>query len=338
MKWSFFLMVCVLFLFSCSKNINREEKNMVSVKVDTIQLMSDVSTDNYIGTIEASAVSTLMCKYPGKIVTLNVKQGDYVKRGELIAVVESQNVKSTLESAEATLNQAEDGYKRLKQVYDSRSVADVKMVEIETQLAKARAAAEAARVAAQDCYIKAPFDCVVGEVFVSVGEESVVFNPICSVYDVSSLTVTFSVPEKEINNISVGDSAFVSVNALNDCSFLATVKSKGINASKISKNYDCCLSVIDKPKQLLPGMIANVSFIDNVDNCISLSMKYIKMDGNGKYVWCVNDEGIVEKRYVTLGDFVANGVIIKQGLSIGDKVVVDGVNRISSGIKVKIIP
>lgn len=62
------------------------------------------------------------------------------------------------------------------------------------------------------------------------------------------------------------------------------------------------------------------------------------MDEEGKYVWCVNNDNIVEKKYIELGDYVASGVIVKNGLSIGDKIIVDGFSRICCGTKVIIIP
>ena len=332
------LLLLVAIFISCSKDVKEKNNDLVTVKVDTIQVLDGISTNHYIGTVEASTTSTLICKYSGKIVALNIKQGDFVKKGDVIAEIESQNVKSTLESAEATLAQAEDGYKRLKQVHDTRSVADVKMVEIETQLAKAKSAAIAARSAAEDCLIKAPFDCVIGEVFVSNGEEFISLNPICTIYDISSLQISISVPEKEIGNIAIGDSAFFCVEALDKSFYHAKVKTKGVNASKISRNYDCKLAVTDNLKSIMPGMIANVYFIDSVNSYIVISPKYVKIDEKGNYVWCVNSNNIVEKRYVNLGDFVASGVVINNGLSIGDKVVVDGAKRICSGTHVNIIP
>ena len=64
--------------------------------------------------------------------------------------------KSSHEMAHATLDQAEDGYRRAEQVYRSGSIAEVKMVEITTKLNQARAAS--ADKALEDCTIKAPFD------------------------------------------------------------------------------------------------------------------------------------------------------------------------------------
>ena len=114
------LLLLVAIFISCSKDVKEKNNDLVTVKVDTIQVLDGISTNHYIGTVEASTTSTLICKYSGKIVALNIKQGDFVKKGDVIAEIESQNVKSTLESAEATLAQAEDGYKRLKQVHDTK--------------------------------------------------------------------------------------------------------------------------------------------------------------------------------------------------------------------------
>ena len=101
----------------------------------------------------------------GTLKTFAARRGDSVTKGDIVADVESQAVRSSWKMAHAALEQAEDGYRRLMQVRETGSVTDVKVVEVKTQLDRARASAEAADSALAACRVKAPFSGVVSDVF-----------------------------------------------------------------------------------------------------------------------------------------------------------------------------
>lgn len=305
----------------------------VPVKVMTIQEQSELSGRNYVGTVEASKTTVLSCPYPGTLTRLAADVGDIVRKGDTIAVIVSQNVLSTKEMAEATLAQAEDGYKRLSQVYGSGSVAEVKMVEIQTQLSKARASAEAARKAVDDCTVTAPFDGVIGEVFTEEGVETNAMAPLARLLDISCVEIEFSVPEKEIGSVDKGDIYTVEVPALDGAVFQARVKSKGITASALSHSYSCTLTPTGNTAGLMPGMVCRVYGSGSRTDGLVIPASVVKTDGNGRYVWTVR-EGKVEKRYITTGGFAGKGVSVESGLQAGDQVIVEGSQKVSSGMKV----
>ena len=125
----------------------------VPVKVVVVESRPSAGVKSYVGTVRPSKSAVISCRYSGTLSEVNVSEGDFVRKGDVVAVVESQTVKSTWEMAHASLRQAEDGYSRLMQVHGKGGVADVKMVEVETQLSKARASAAAADKALEDCRI-----------------------------------------------------------------------------------------------------------------------------------------------------------------------------------------
>ena len=161
--------VC-FFPLSCTQK-RAEEKSPVTVSVISVGSSSSCSGDVYVGQVCASRSAVVTAPYGGTLVSASVSQGDRVKASQELAKVESSGVQSSYEMACATLRQAEDGYQRLSKVYGSGSVADVKMVEMQTNLEKARAAEASARKAVEDCTLKAPFSGVVGEIYAEEGEQ-----------------------------------------------------------------------------------------------------------------------------------------------------------------------
>lgn len=316
------------------KDMTREP---VPVRVIEIKEQAGTGGSSYVGTVEAAKTAVLSCSYAGTLRDLRVSEGDAVRKGDTIAVIESQNVISAKQMADAVLAQAEDGYRRLSQVHESGSVADVKMVEVRTQLDRARASAQAARKALDDCTVKAPFDGVIGEVFAEQGVEMNAIEPLVRLMDISSVEISFSVPEKEIGAIDPGDRFSVDVPAMGGTAFLATVKSKGISASRLSHSYECTLSPSMPVKGLMPGMVCKVYGRTQNGSSIVIPASVVRTDGTGRYVWTVTPENTVEKRYITAGGFSGKGIVVDSGLEEGDKVITEGTQKVSGGMKVKIM-
>ena len=173
----------------------------VAVKVQEISDTRTAETISYVGTAEASRTAVISAPNAGRLVSLDVRRGDRVSAGQVIGQIESQTVRSTWQMAQATLAQAEDGYDRAMQVYDSGSISEVQMVEINTKLSQARAAAEAAQKALDDCTLKAPFDGYVSDVMASESVQLNMFEPVVRIMDISEIVISFSVPESEINSL-----------------------------------------------------------------------------------------------------------------------------------------
>ena len=165
----------------------------VPVRVTVVERSADAASRSYVGTVRPSKSVVLSCPYSGTLKTFAARRGDAVTKGEVLADVESQAVRSSWKMAHAALEQAEDGYRRLMQVHETGSVTDVKVVEVKTQLDRARASAEAADSALAACKVKAPFSGVVSDVFAEEGVELSPAEPLVRLLDVSSLEIEISV-------------------------------------------------------------------------------------------------------------------------------------------------
>lgn len=344
-KITYIILMFSLLLSGCAqKRTGQKETLPVQVRVMTVETSENVLSKKYVGTAVPSKSAVLSAKYAGTLVSVQVSRGVRVKKGDIIAVVESQNVKSMAESAEATLRQAEDGYERARMMYEKGGLADVKMVEIETKLAQARATAKAASKAVEDCVVRAPFDGTISDVYVEEGMDVSLMAPLARIYDISSMKITFSVPENEIGNLKVGDMATVKVPALVstrdrlDVSgiFRAELTEKGISGSVFSHSYECTLVPVAECRELMPGMVCKISTGSNRTGIV-IPSALVRTDNSGKYVWGVTDEYTVRKIYVTTGEFVSRGVAVTSGLEEGELVITEGMQKVSTGMKVQIM-
>ncbi len=142
-----FLGAAIMLLFAgCRKHTDYSAyRKPVPVEVISIDTITYVSSRSYVGTVEETTTMRLVFPLGGKVTGVYVSKNEHVKTGQVLARVDDTQQRSILQSAEATLQQAEDGYQRLKQVYDEGAVAEVKWIEMQTQLEKARAAVESAK-------------------------------------------------------------------------------------------------------------------------------------------------------------------------------------------------
>ncbi len=305
----------------------------VTVKVMRAGVTDNSGTTGYVGTVEAAKSSTITASASGTLTELNVREGQKVKKGQVIAKIESQSVKSAYSMAKATYEQAKDGMERLEKVYESGSVSEVRMVEMRTDLSKAKASRDAAKSALDNCTMKAPFDGTVERVSANVGEEVTLSAPLVHLVDPKSCEIHFPIPENEITGIRVGDKVRVSIPAL-EKEITAQVGAKGLVASSLSHSYDCTLTKLSDASDLMPGMVCKIYFetIKSVD--IVIPSTAVMTDTDGRYVWTVQD-GVVGKNYIKVGGYSGQGIIVSEGLSEDMFVVIEGARKVSTGMSVK---
>lgn len=307
----------------------------VTVKVITAGSEEFTSSSNFVGRVEPSKSALVISPYPGTLLELNAVKGRKVAKGTVIAKVDSESLRSAYEIAKSTLEQAQDGYDRVEKVYGNGSVTEVKMVEIRTKLEQAKAAEKAARQALDECEIKAPFSGVIGEVYCQKGELLTAAAPVVQILDVESVEIHFSVPEKEYSHIALGDKAEVEIPAL-DRTVTGSVAVKGISASPLSHAYDFTLKNIDDSRSLMPGMVCKVRVKSESDSMLVIPASAVMTDMEGRYIWGVDENDKVCKTYVTVGGYADKGIIVSEGIEEGDRIIVEGSRKVSTGMKVKV--
>lgn len=339
MKKSITLICLFVTLIACGNIRKKEERRVVEVEVMRVDSLDNIASTHYVGSVVPRREARLSSQHQGKIAEVMVSQGARVTAGQPLVRVDSHQLTSANEAAEAALRQAEDGLRRVNQVHQSGSVADVKLVEIETKVAQARAAAVASRKSLEECTIRAPFSGFVAKMDAEVGVEVGIVEELVRIVDMSEVEIEMAVPEKEINNVRIGDRAYIDVTAL-DVRVMAVVTEKNMIGSELSHSYKCRLKLQQRVEGLMPGMISRVFMEDaNAAHRIVVPADVIRMDSEGKYLWVAvptagDETYTIEKRRVTLGEFVGRGAEVLSGLEYGDCVVTKGGLKVSTGMEV----
>lgn len=268
----------------------------------------------------------------GTVDKVYVSLGEQVTKGQLIASLNPTSLQSSYNAAQATLQQAEDAWKRLKELHDKGSLPEIKWVEAESTLQQARATEEIARKSLNDCKLYAPFSGVIAEKNIEVGQNVAPGIPVAQLVTTRLLKIKISVPETEISDITLGQKAEVSVPALNNQIFETTVTEKGVVANPLSRSYDVKMRVTDAGKSLMPGMVAEVA-LQKKDSTAQyiIPANIVQLDENNQsFVW-LNNNGKAEKRIVSCGEFTPTGVTVVAGLKSNDQIIVEGRQKVCNG-------
>ncbi len=328
--------ITIALLYGCSgepQQIGNE--SAINVETETVRESEEFSRLEYVGIVEERSSVALGFSTLGTIESISVSEGDKIRKGQLLARLDPSSAKSVLEAADAMLRQAQDGYDRLKSLYEKGSLPEIQMVDIETKLHQAQSSYDLAEKNLKDCSLYAPSDGVVGKKMAEAGEYTIPGKTILTVLDISTVKVNFSVPENEISKIPSDCESDITVAALGDRKFTGTTIEKGVIANPVSHTYPAHVKLNNPGKELLPGMVCNIDLIPgNGSKGIVVPIIIVQTTHDGKkFVW-VDSNGIAKRSYVTTGAVKGNGVEILTGLSVGDKVVTGGYQKISEDDKI----
>ena len=337
------LLLCVAaMLMGCGgKKQDTGWRDAVGVRVAVVNGGENMHQREYVGSIGSEVEMDLFFPLGGKLTKVAVHNGQRVKKGQVLAEVDATTSRSLWGSACAALRQAEDAYRRMQRVHKEGGISDVRWVQMETDLEKARQAETAARQRVEDCVLRAPFDGVVSCGTHHVGEELKPVEPFARVIDMGRLRVAFSVPEHEVGLLPVGTAAKAVVPALDDREFALRVSDKSLVANPLGHTYKVYGTMVQQSSSnnssagLLPDMVAKVKVDIDTKAGIVVPAECVQVMPEGTVVWVV-EGGKAYHRVVTVGDFIRNGVMVEGGLNAGDSVIVSGQQKLYSGAKVKI--
>lgn len=327
------LMVCS----ACSEKKEVREARSVKVKTLTIAAQPLQGGQNYSGTIEETSGTSLSFAGIGTVKSIHVSEGQFVSKGQLIGVLDATSAQNAYEGALAAKEQALDAQQRLKMLHEAGSLPEVKWIEVQTQVRQAIAAEQIARKGLTDTKLYAPFSGYVAEKMVEAGTNVVVGMPVIRLVKIEQVKVKISVPEEEIAHINKGDEVQISVAALGGRTFTGRVSEKAVCADAISRAYEVKAEIANSQHELLPGMIGRASVgkaSAAASEAMTIPADIVQLDfDNRHFVWRVVG-GKVEKAYVSLGEMADGQVAVTNGLKPGEKVIVEGQQKVSTGMSV----
>jgi len=321
------------------KGTEKQEK-IIPVKVMEIAASQTISVRNYIGTVEESVAVSLSFSGMGTVEQVFVSEGQRVQKGQLLATLNTATAEDSYQMMLAKLQQAQDAYDRLAKLHEKGRIPDIQFVEVETGLQQAKSMTSVAKKNLDDCQLFAPRAGVIASRSIEAGSSVMPALAAFKIVSVDNVYVKIPVPEGEIGKITKGQKARIEVPALNDSVFTGEIDMKGVIANAISHTYDVKISVVNPLMKLMPGMVCKV-VVDSpeltgetVNAKITVPNRAIQISADGmQFVWLA-DGKTAKRRFVKTDGMNDDGIVVADGLSTGDKLIVEGFSKVSEGMKI----
>ena len=319
---------------------------------------ADISNkQSYIGHVEAIKSVNLIPQISGYVEKVLFQEGSLVQEGDILFIIEQKrylaNVelrKAELQSAKANLVRAERDFKRqsqlTKQNYASKATFDTAesaYLQAKAAVAQAEANLELAEIDLGYTEIKAPITGYIGKALVTEGNYvSSSAQNLARIVQTDPIRVAFSVSDKEYLNSKLfnqqnGESSIRSEIVLPNGQVIENHFKSRFTDNEINSDT-ATIAIYAEYKNgenlLVPGNYVDVKIgPKETQNVLLVPQAAVAQDEHGNYVMVVKDN-IAEQRRVTLGDTIGTKQIVKSGLTVDDKVIVQGLQKVANGTKV----
>ena len=200
-------LLSVVFVLSGCSGSQKEGRDSKEIPVEIVKVAKTVPADtrNYVGTVEEVVSSSISFQVMGNVERVLVGEGQKVREGQLLAVLDKATLENAYNASAASLRQAEDAYARMRTLHENKSLPDMKWVEVESKLEQARSMERISRKNLEDRNLYAPFGGVIGKRMVEAGENVQPGQPVFSLLRIETVNVKIAVPENEV--ATLGDQA-----------------------------------------------------------------------------------------------------------------------------------
>jgi len=324
---------------SCKQEPKAKVETVQPVKIYQVNGENDLMSKKvFTGLVKESREVKLAFQISGPLVKLNVDEGQFVRKGDVVAILDERDYQVQLASANANFENAKLQAERYAALFEKRSTSKSVYDQMQAAFKLAKAQKDAAENALNDTKIYAPFSGYVQTMFVENFEKIGAGQPIISLLDLSNLELTVALSENDYLQNKLFNKFHCQFGHFPNETF-------DLNLIDIEKKpngdnfYKMRLKIETKNSQIVPGMVASV--IVGLHSELNKTSKVpigAVFSTNGKtFVWKFDRKlGVVSKKEVLLGNFDSNGMIeISNGIADGEHVVSAGVHTLREGQKVK---
>lgn len=376
-------------LSACTSEQHKKESNgeAVPVTVGRVRHVQERETVSVSGTVATpNSPANVSFLVSGKVVFVGPREGEYVRKGQVLASIDptdfNLSVKGAaaqaataqaamekamnsarpelLEQARIGFERAEDEYRRMKMLYDSKSLApnDFQKYKAAYEHAKqdyeqakaggqkedkalskasynqAVAHLDVARKALSDATLSAPVSGYIAKRSIEPGDTATPGRTVFEIVQIDPVEVNVGVPETDVHLVKIGQNADIAVPALPGKSYQGKVRVINISADPNTRTYMTRISVPNPEHSLRVGMVAEATIRgDRTVSMVTLPGDAVVRDAQGAtqvYVYYPDQKRVYAKR-VEIGAAVNKNIEIKSGLSGNELIVLAGQTKLKNG-------
>jgi hypothetical protein len=284
------------------------------------------------GMLEAEENLMVTAKMPGMVKEVRVKEGDVVSKGQVLAVLDDEVLKKSIDEVKAGLSQVTELYEKQKSLWDQKIGTEFQYLTLKNQKEGLENKMVTLRAQVGQALITAPFSGVIDAVFIKNGSMAAPGAPLMQLVNTSLLKASAKVPDSYVSFIKQGEKVLVNFPDLNK-EMEASISYVGRIVDPLSRTFKIEVKLPAGDPGLKPNLLAMVRINDkSLKDAIVIDENIIQPTENGKILYVAGNESgkqTAEQRTVTTGLSYNGRVEILSGLSKGDKLITTGYQDLS---------
>ncbi len=341
-------------------NSGRSAQPPQTVRVGAVALGDMPLTIDALGTVTPFETVTIRTQIAGSLQQVGFTEGQIVKTGDFLAQIDPRPYEAALAQAQgqlakdqALLAQAESDLARYEALAKQDSISKQQVADQEALVAQDKAAITTDQAQVKTAQLNLAYTHIVSPITGRVGLRLVDpgnylqpsdANGIVVITQIDPISVVFSTPEDNLPSISArlnaGAKVPVTVFDRANVDQLATGTLTTFDSQiDVTTGTIRMRATFDNPNGVLfPNQFVNVRIlVDTMTGAVLAPNAAIQLGASGNFVYLVDQDSTVSKRDIVTGPSNSKHTVIKSGLAAGDSVVIDGVDRLRDGAKVKIV-
>ena len=285
-------------------------------------------------TLESDSDAPVLARVAGEVIEILVEEGMQVTKGQILARLDGQQLRLEMLQARANLDQVRNEYERLVDM-QKRGLVSVAMYEgLKYDMAALEASYELKRLNYSYTKIRAPIAGIVSSREIKLGRQIHVNDPAFRITDTSKLVAYLRIPQTELTKFSAGHAVKLSVDAIPDIMFAATIDRISPTIDIRNGTFRATAYVDNSDNSLAPGMFArfDIAYEKHADALLIPIAALIEED-NIAVVYIINGDS-VERRVIETGIKSGSMVEVLRGLDIEESVVITGQAGLRDGSRV----
>ena len=284
----------------------------------------------------------LFPEFGGRLNQILVKEGQEVKKGTLLAVIDDAGLQDQLDQMKLQLELVKTTFERTQRLWDQKIGSEMMYLEAKTRFKSQQKQVAQMRNQLSKTKIYAPFSGVIDEIIARKGSTLAPgMTPIMRIVNLDNMYVESDVPENYLANITKGSLAKVSIPVLNETQN-TVVRQTGNFIQPDNRTFRVEAPIKNPTGMIKPNLNARLSIVDYSNpEALMIPIRVIRENSKGdSFVFILtgqeeNNEYITEQRFVTLGMSKDELVEITKGVNTEDLIVDEGVSLLVTGQKVK---
>lgn len=315
----------------------KEDKYAIPVETTTV-MQGDVSSFySTTATLEAPQEANVVSRISGLIESITVEEGDRVRKGQVLAIIDAKRQQYDLDRSEAEVKIIEQELNRLNKMNNKEFISADSLAKLEYNLQAAIAKKDLAELQVKESRVISPIDGVIAKRYVKAGNMAKEFGDLFYIVNQDELHGIVHLPEQQLTSLKLGQEAQIFSNQQSN----QTIDAKVLRISPIvdpqSGTFKVTLAVPNENARLKAGMFTRVELkYDTHENVITVPYSALINQDNKQALYVIEGTN-ANRREVTIGYREGDAVEIVSGIKPGEQVVTRGHQNLKDQSLVEVI-